>query len=411
MTVSISDSNIKTIADIKKFISGSFLLETTAFQRKEAYSWIENTLVRFSYYKLKKSHRTWVRQYIIKITGYSKSQVTRLISQYIKFGKIKTHYVDCHRFECKYQPQDVQLLAKTDRLHDYPNGNVVKTILQRMVEVYDCQEFAKIANISVAQIYNLRKTKLYQQISQSYTKTKGNKKVSIGIRKKPEPNGRPGFIRVDTIHQGDQDGKKGMYHIDLVDEVTQWQITLGVEKISENHMIPALTIGLELFPFIIQGFHADNGSEYINRNVVKLLNKLLIELTKSRPRKSNDNGLVESKHNIVRKWIGYSFIKQQDAKLVNAFYLSCFNEYLNYHKPCAFATEIEDRNKPRKIKKVYKLENYQTPYQKLISLPKVEEYLKEGVTLQQLEAISLRHSDNEMAKIVQKEREELFDLL
>jgi hypothetical protein len=60
---------------------------------------------------------------------------------------------------------------------------------------------------------------------------------------------------------------------------------------------------------LILGFHADNSSEYINHRVASLLEKLRIELTKSRARQSNDNALVESKNgSIVRKHLGYAHI-------------------------------------------------------------------------------------------------------
>ena len=100
------------------------------------------------------------------------------------------------------------------------------------------------------------------------------------------------------MHQGDQDGVKGLYHINAVDCVTQYEAVATCERISEAYLIPVL--GKELlasFPFVILGFHVDNGSEYINRHVAELLNKLLIEeFTKSRSRHSNDNALVESKN-------------------------------------------------------------------------------------------------------------------
>ena len=54
--------------------------------------------------------------------------------------------------------------------------------------------------------------------------------VNIGERRKPIPNGQPGFIRIDTVHQGDQDKKKGVYHINAVDEVTQFEVIASVEK-------------------------------------------------------------------------------------------------------------------------------------------------------------------------------------
>jgi transposase InsO family protein len=119
--------------------------------------------------------------------------------------------------------------------------------------------------------------------------------VSIGERRRPDPQGRPGYLRVDTVHQGDQNSAKGVYHINAVDEVTQWQIVAACERISELWLEPVLQALLRQFPFRIRGFHSDNGSEFVNHTVARLLNKLLIEQTKSRPRHSNDNGLVETK--------------------------------------------------------------------------------------------------------------------
>ena len=78
---------------------------------------------------------------------------------------------------------------------------------------------------------------------------------------------------------------------------------LGVatcEKISEVFLIPVLEDLLQSFPFAILGFQSDNGSEYINGHVAKLLNKLLIEEhTKSRSRHSNDNAQAESKNGAI----------------------------------------------------------------------------------------------------------------
>ena len=130
-------------------------------------------------------------------------------------------------------------------------------------------------------------------------------KVAIGERRRPRPEGRPGYLRVDTVHQGDRDGVKGVYHVDAVDEVTQWQVVGATAQISEAALLPLLKAMLKQFPFRIRGF-TDNGSEFINHTVAELLNKLLIEQTKSRPRRSNDNGLVESKNGaVIRKHMGY----------------------------------------------------------------------------------------------------------
>ena len=94
--------------------------------------------------------------------------------------------------------------------------------------------------------------------------------------------GKPGFVRVDSVHQGDSPNGKGLYHINAVDTVTQWQVVGCCETISEAHLLPVLAL-LHQFPFRIRGFHSDNGSEFLNYKVQKLLNKLLVEqFTKSR---------------------------------------------------------------------------------------------------------------------------------
>ena len=92
---------------------------------------------------------------------------------------------------------------------------------------------------------------------------------------------------------------------------------------------------LQSFPFVIRGFHSDNGSEFINGPAVRLLNKLLIqEQKKSRSRHCNDNAQADSKNGaIVRKHLGYSHIPQRFAALVNAFDREYLNPYVNFHRP------------------------------------------------------------------------------
>ena len=257
-------------------------------------------------------------------------------------------------------------------------------------------EYARLAGISVAYLYILRHSAPYQGVRQHFDKTRPTVS-SLGERRQPQPNGQPGYLRVDTVHQGDFDGVKGVYHINAVDEVTQFEIVCSVEKISERYLIPVLEDLLEQFPFIILAFHADNGSEYINKYVVKLLNKLLIELTKSRARHCNDNALVESKNGaIVRKQLGYVHIPQQWAPQLNAFHRDHLNPYINFHRPCFFpVVSMDTKGKPRKR---YPYEAMMTPYDKFTSLPNPKQYLKPGRTFQQLDDMAVAISDNEAAK-------------
>ena len=191
---------------------------------------------------------------------------------------------------------------------------------------------------------------------------------------------------MDSVCQGDLDGAKGLYHLNAVDCVTQYEGVATCERISEAFLLPVLEALLQSFPFVILGFHSDNGSEYINHQVAKLLNKLLIEEhTKSRSRHSNDNAQAESKNGaIVRKHLGYSHIPQRFATLVNAFCRDHLNPYVNFHRPCLFAEILTDAKGRQRKRYPYKL--MMTPYEKLRSLPNAALSLKPGITFEKLDA-------------------------
>jgi transposase InsO family protein len=259
----------------------------------------------------------------------------------------------------------------------------------------------------VAHLYNLRKRTGYLRQRQVWTKTRPVT-IPIGERRAPAPNNQPGYLRVDSVHQGDQDGVKGVYHINAVDCVTQYEGVATCERISEAFLIPVLEALLQSFPFVIKGFHSDNGSEYINAHVAKLLNKLLIEAqTKSRSRHSNDNAQAESKNGaIVRKHLGYSHIPQRFAALVNAFCQDHLNPYVNFHRPCLFAETITDAKGRQRKRYPYKL--MMTPYEKLKSMDKAEQFLKPGITFEQLDAQATAMSDNDAAQRLNDARAILF---
>ena len=404
MNITMIDSRLSNFNQLETFLGGTKEISFESLNSKrEKYNWIREILVRFDFRNLKKKERGVVRKYIKKISGYSDSQMTRLIKRYFK-GKLIWRTYNKNIFPTKYTPEDIALLVKTDNAHSCLNGWATKKILTREYKEFKKEDYEIIKDISVAHIYNLRRTRQYQSHALSLTKTQAVQR-NIGERRKPTPNGAPGYIRVDTVHQGDSEEKKGVYHINSVDEVTQWEIAAAVEKISEAYLEPILKIIIEQYPFVIVEFHADNGSEYINKVVVALLNKLLIKLTKSRSRKCNDNALVESKNgSVIRKHMGYFYINQKYAPDINDFYVKYFNTYLNFHRPCGFATLKTD--KKGKQKKVYNL--YQTPYESSKKIIGAGQFLKPGISFEKLDKIAEEYSDNEFATIMEKEKQKLF---
>jgi transposase InsO family protein len=396
MQIRMRNAESLTHSQIAEFLKASETIEFAGQSRAEVYGWVQRTLVAQEYARHGKKGRGAIRAYLSKVTGLSLPQITRLIRSYVQAGVVVAKPYRRHRFATKYTRADVALLAEVDRAHERLSGPATQRILKREYTEFGNRKFARLAEISVAHLYNLRRGAAYRKLAGVFESTRPSG-VSIAERRRPEPHGQPGYLRVDTVHQGDWGEEKGVYHINAVDTVTQWQVVGCVRKISEQHLIPVLEAMLHQFPFRILGFHADNGSEYINHKVAKLLKKLLIEFTKSRACRSQDNALVEGKNGaVVRKHMGYGHIPSQHAEQVDQFYRTHLNPYLNYHRPCGFATVTLDARGKRRRK--YKPADYATPYEKLKSLPEGERYLKPGVGFARLAKLARSMSDTAWAK-------------
>jgi len=389
---------------IRRFLAASEEIWFESADRRQVYAWVEGLLVGQLYAQQGKAARGLLRLYIEKMTGLSRAQVTRLIARYAASGRVEPTVYRRHRFPERFTRADIELLASVDEAHETLSGPATRRILEREYGLFNKAEYERLATISVAHLYNLRKSQRYRERRLNYTKTRPTT-VAIGERRKPEPRGRPGYLRLDTVHQGDGPEGKGVYHINAVDQVTQWQIAGATARISELYLEPLLETMLRQFPFRILGFHTDNGSEFINRTVAQLLNKLLIEQTKSRPRQSGDNGLIETKNGaVIRKHMGYGYIDAGHADRINSFYREFLNPYLNYHRPCAQAeVEIDHRGRKR-----VRYKRYQTPLETLLALDQPAQYLRQGLSINALKRIAAARSDTDAARRMQQAKAKLF---
>ena len=407
----MNDGNILSIAQLQNFLSGvgaiSFNINQRGNENKQAmYDWVGNLLARVRYFSSPKKDRSIVIKYVQSITGLSRGHIKKLIRKKKRSGKLRLSATRKNTFPIRYHPIDIARLIATDNAHGRLSGPATQRILQREYWEFGREEFEMISHLSVSHLYNLRKSKR-QYLSQILFREKTRAvDRNIGERRKPQTEGKPGFLRVDSVHQGDWDKEKGVYHINLVDEETQWEIIGGTAGISEYWLSPLLEELLYRFPFVILGFHSDNGSEYINYVVARLLKKLLINQTKSRSRRTNDNALVEGKNGaVIRKHLGHGYIHKRYAGEINLFYRENMDEYLNFHRPCGFATDKIDRQ--GKITKVY--DRYLTPYEKLKTIPDWEKYLRPQITKEELGLESKKLSDNQSAEKMQVAKSKLFE--
>jgi transposase InsO family protein len=407
MVIDMNDAQLHSLDQLQAFLNGTVAVGFSV-SANERYDFIARIVRRFDYARLRRADKGVVLRFLGRVSGYSRAQLTRLVERGRKRAPLVKQYpAQRIGFTRTYTDADVLLLAHTDTLHGTLSGPATKKLMERAFQVFGEPRYERLATISVAHLYNLRKRSSYQRQRRVWTKTRPVT-LPIGERRAPAPNNRPAYLRVDSVHQGDQDGVKGLYHINAVDCVTQYEAVATCERISEAFLIPVLEELLASFPFVIVGFHVDNGSEYINRHVAKLLNKLLIEeFTKSRSRHSNDNAQAESKNGaIVRKHLGYSHIPQRFAALVNVFDREHLNPYVNFHRPCLFAETITDAKGRQRKRYPYNL--MMTPYEKLKSLPLAKQFLKTGITFQQLDAQASAMSDNEAAERLNNARVTLF---
>ena len=399
---------LTTLEEVRLFIAGSAAVDFAGADRESTYEFTRRTLSRFEYGRLGRSDKGLLRRYLTKATGLSRAQVARLIRQHADTGRIEDRRggAPSRPFERRYTASDVRLLAEVDEILGQLSGPATRAVMRREHDVFGDARFERLARLSNGHLYNLRKSRTYRRKRTAWTRTKPSA-VAIGERRKPQPDGRPGFVRVDSVHQGDLDGRKGIYEINLVDEVTQYEFVGAVEAISERFLIPVLEGLLARFPFVIKGFHADNGSEYVNHRVAALLEKLRAEFTRSRPRRSNDNALVESKNgSVVRRHLGHAHIPARFAPLVHEFASATLSPYLDWHHPCQFATEVVRGD--GKVRKVYRDADLATPYEKLRSIAGAERFLKPGVDFETLDAQAHAESDLAAARRVKEERDRLF---
>ncbi len=256
------------------------------------------------YGRLGKRRKGIARRFLARLSGLSRAPLTRLMGQWLRCRQIAVRPPRRRRFPSRYTPPDIALFATLDAAQEGRSGPAPRRILEREYQWFANSAYVRLAPISVSHLYHPRRCRAYRSQRVVFDRTP-TRQVGIAERRKPAPQGQPGYPRLATVRQGHGDSRPGRYHINAVDTVRQWQVVGCVETISERHLVPVLEAMPHQFPFRPRGFPGDNGAEFLNHRLARLLDKLLIEFTKSRPYRTTDNALVEGKNGaVVRKHIG-----------------------------------------------------------------------------------------------------------
>ena len=394
----MTNSHKLSIEQIKNLLNVENL-DIRIDNNKDAYTWINSLLTSVKYNSLRKKDKHYVILYISKVLNLSVGRTRHLASMWSKKGDLEYRKYKRSHIYRKYSIEDILLVLETFNNHKI-NGNAIKKILQDEYNIYGRKEYSNISNISSSYIYTLLKNN-----NHNLSKTKAVH-TDIGIREPLKKDGKAGHLSIDTVHQKESNKCKEFYYINVIDFHTQWQLIYVVKQVSERYLLPVLQDMLNTFPFEIIEIHSDNGFEYINHKVSKILTGLHIKQLKSRPYKSEDNGQIETKNTIIRKEMGYFPMSDKYIEPLSMFFSKYYNDYLNYHHPCAYPTMTKD-NKGR-IRRKYSQSNYMTPYQKLKEIDPQSTTLKKGVSFQYMDKKELEYSHNEYIKIVEREKSKIL---
>ena len=211
----MTDARAMSIDELKAFLSSSDVLTFKGNSREETYAWIERTLRSYRYCSRPRSEKGLIRSYMQKITGISGSQLTRLIGQFRRTRHVRVRTYNRHCFPTKYTREDQLLLAELDNNNERLSGKATVAIFKREFTLFGKDEFQRLSEISVAHLYRLRQNSFYRNHALTIEKTKPSSS-QLGERRRPDPQGRPGYIRWHACRHGSsrrsQRGERSVPH-------------------------------------------------------------------------------------------------------------------------------------------------------------------------------------------------------
>ncbi|MDA0824653.1 MAG: integrase, partial [Proteobacteria bacterium] len=161
MNAIMNTEQFTTFDQIRDFLAGTqegaFSMPTKAAR----YAFLRTMLIRFKYRTLSKADKGLLLRFLSRVSGYSKVQVKRLVQQYVQTGKLQCRQRTAAPFTRKYTPADIRLLAQTDAWHDTLSGPATRKLCERAYTVFGDSRYERLAELSVAHLYNLRRTRTY----------------------------------------------------------------------------------------------------------------------------------------------------------------------------------------------------------------------------------------------------------
>jgi hypothetical protein len=345
------------------------------------------------YRKASKKTKGIILDQFVEATGYDRCYARWLLRNHGRRVQVAPGaFVEGHagvRRPCPrpktYGPEMLPLLIKVWRMLDYLSGKrlaaalpEVVVRLERLGEIRVSRAVrAKLLRISPATIDRLLKPERakHQLKGHCHTKPGTLLKHQIPVRTFADwDQTRPGFLEMDLVgHDGGSTAGDYCFTLDVTDVTTGWSEQMATVNKAQTHVFCAINALRESLPFAVLGLDSDNGSEFINNQMLRWCKAENITFTRSRPYRKNDTCYVEQKNwSIVRRFVGYGRLEgEQSCEMLNKLY-ALLRDYNNFFMPSMKLVE-KTRCGARVTRKHDKPK---TPYQRLVESPEVPGELK-----------------------------------
>lgn len=277
--------------------------------------------------------------------------------------------------------------------------------LERYGEIsLDEETKGKLLNLSAATIDRLLgpERKKHQIKGRSNTKPGTLLKSQIPIRTFSQwDDKKPGFVEIDLVgHDGGDGSGEFIQTLDVTDVATGWTETQAVKNKAQQWVFEALKDIRARMPFPLLGIDSDNGSEFINNQLLRYCLEEKLTFTRTRSCRKNDNCFVEQKnYSVVRRNVGYSrYDTPQEQDILNVLYKE-LRLFTNFFQPSMKL--IGKTREGSKVTKKY--DKPLTPYRRTLASADISEADK-----RRLRAIYARLNPAEIKRLITKLQKELL---
>jgi hypothetical protein len=340
----------------------------------------------------------------VKTTGHHRKHATAVLS-----GKRKRVKRPIRRPRSViYTVEDARALDQLRQLFDGLNSKLLRAALDEHLQpLYEsgylqigraCYE--RLRHISPATMDRLRVQYGRRPVgrhSRSRTKPGSLLKDQIPIRTWADWNeDRPGFTEMDLVaHDGGNPRGEHAWTLCFTDIKTGWTECAATRNKAQIHVFSAIRLAQRRLPFPLLGMDSDNGSEFINDELLRYCNEERITFTRGRQGRKNDNAHVEQKNwSVVRRFVGdLRFDTPAQLKLLDQLY-ELLHFFVNFFLP---TMKLKEKvHKGSKVKRIY--EKPQTPYARVLVSSTVSRKVKAQLraTYRQLDVVDLKRQIDEV---------------